>query len=146
MGNDVDQDQSGLSRVLGVGQHQRVEGDLSAESIEAFVGVEIVEIDREMKAFDLVDADRPAFVENHAVGAARDFNRPAINIEFHDGGDFTLEARLRGLEIALQPAVELRTDPEAGKAGPGETDRPRSRLAEQVADTGPDGLPFDVDD
>ena len=144
--NDVHQHQTGFGRVFGLGEHECVEGDLAAESIETLVGVEIVEIDGEVEAFDFVDPGRTAVVKDHAVGAARDLDRPTVKLELHNGRDLTLKTGFGGLEFALQPAMKLGAYPEAGKPTPRKTDGALGRFAEKVADTGPDGLTFSVDD
>ena len=144
--DDIDQNQACRRRGLLIGEHIGVERGLSLEPLQSFLGEEVVEIHRKMHGLDLVDPQRAVIVKNYSIGASGDLYGPAVDIELDVGRHLARESGLGDLEIALDPAVELGTDPKAGQAGPGQTDGPLFRLAEEVAHSCSNRPPLCVDD
>ncbi len=114
VGDDVDQYQTCRRRLVPVGEHEGIEGGLAFESLEALLGVEIVEIHGKMHGFDLIDPNRPVVLKNHSVGASRDLYCPAVNIKLEVSRHFARETGFGDLEVALDSAVKLGADPQAG--------------------------------
>ena len=125
--------------------HEGVECSLAAKAVQPFLGVQIVKIDGEVQGLDLVDPDGPSIVKDHAVGAARDLHRPAVDLDLDLGRDLAPETGLRGFHVSLNASVELGADPEPGETGPGEPDRTLGGLAEDIPDPGTDPPPLEVD-
>ncbi len=146
LGDDVDQDQPRGCRVVGLRKHQGVETSLAFETLETFLRIEVVEVDGEVEALDLVDPDGAAVFEDHPVGAAGDLDRPTVDLELEDRRDLAGEPRFRGLEIRLHPAVELGSDPQTGKTASGQSDGSLRRVADEIADPGADRSAGGVDD
>ena len=69
-----------------------------------------------------------------------------VDLDLEDRRNLALETRLRRLEVRLYPAVELGSDPETGKAAPGQPDGSLRRVADEVADSGADRSAGGVDD
>ncbi len=146
LGDDVDQDQPHCRRPLGRREHQGVKGRLPAEPLQPLLGVQVVEVDREVQALDLVDPNRLAVCEHHAVRAPRDLRPPAVDLELELDRDLALIPGLGHLELGLQPPVELGADPQTRHAAAAEADGALRGLADEVADAGADRLPFEVDE
>ena len=81
--------------LLRLGEHEGIESDLAFEPLETFLRIEVVKIDREVQALDLVDPDRAAVFEDHAVGASGDLDRPTVDIDLEDRRDLARDTRVR---------------------------------------------------
>ena len=83
------------------------------ESFQSLFGVEVVEIYSEVHRLNLIDPHSPVIDKNHAVGASRDLDRPAIDIELDLCRHFARKTGLGGFEVTLNPTMELGADPQA---------------------------------
>ena len=144
--DDIDQDQPCRCRFLLIGKHVGIESGLTLEPLQPFLGIEIVKIHRKMHGLDFVNTHRPVIMKYHSVGASGDLYGPAVNIKLDVGWHLAREAGFGDLEVALDPAVELGTDPKAGQAGSGEAYGALFRLAEEVAHSCSNRPPLCVDD
>jgi len=86
-GNHVDQDETNGGRWLVLGEHVGVEGGLTAEAVETFFHVEVMEIDGEVEGLDFIHSNRALSVEDHSVGSTDELDGPAVDLDFELDGN-----------------------------------------------------------
>ena len=143
-GDDVNQHQPRRGGRAVAGEHGGVEAELAPEAVEAFGGVEIVQVDGEVESLDLVDPDHTVPAPDHSVGATHDGDPPTVDDGLQAHRNLGLVTGLEGGELLLNTAVELLADPQARETGPVEADRALSGLAGEVAHAGSERARLEV--
>ena len=115
-----------------------------SERLKTLVRKEVVQVNGEMKGFDLVDPKRALPVEEDSVRPSRESERPIVDLNL--GGKMHLRRKPRFLltESGLNSAVEFLAEPQPGQTTPAQADHSARPFAREFGDPGGDSPRLEI--